>query len=115
MYRKYASVCSAIAKGYCATKTSEIAFLVYQASGPFINTQECPEYRDLVDKYQMGFNCENNNAKDLADKLFVLCKDDLLRKTMGLNSRRLAEDRFDRKKTYKEILELLKTANSKCR
>ena len=34
----------------------------YATSGlPVINTQENQEYRDLVDKYQMGFNCRNND------------------------------------------------------
>ena len=36
-------------------------------------------------------NCENNNPVDLAEKLLVLCKDEVLRKAMGQNSRKLAE------------------------
>lgn len=80
----------------------------YAAAGlPVINTQESQEYRDLIDLYMMGFNCENNNPTDLADKLMKLCQDENFRKTMAYNSRRLAEDRFDRKKTYQKIFELL--------
>lgn len=42
----------------------------YAAAGlPVINTQECEEYRNLVENYKIGFNCENNNANDLAEKL----------------------------------------------
>ena len=80
----------------------------YAAAGlPVINTQECPEYRNLVDEYQMGLNCENSNAQDLAEKIIMLCNNEILRKTMGKNNRRLAEERFDREKSYRKILELL--------
>lgn len=76
----------------------------YAASGlPVLNTQECPEYRKLISDYSAGLNCENNNPADLAEKLSVLCNDKVLRKTMGQNSRRMAEDRFDRKKIYHKI------------
>lgn len=80
----------------------------YASAGlPVINSQECIEYRNLVEEYQMGLNCENKNAEDMAEKLLKLCNDEALRKVMGENSRRLAEDKFDRKKTYKKIISLL--------
>ncbi len=81
----------------------------YAAAGlPVVNTQESPEYRSLVDEYQMGLNCKNNNAEDLAKKLLSLCKDESLRKLMSQNSRRLAEDKFDRSKSYEKISDLIK-------
>ncbi|WP_026691505.1 glycosyltransferase family 4 protein [Alteribacter aurantiacus] len=77
----------------------------YAAAGlPVLNTQESKEYRDLVKEFQMGFNCENNNAVDLADKLLKLYKDKQLRESMGDNSRKLAELKFDRSSTYQEII-----------
>lgn len=80
----------------------------YAAAGlPVINTQECLEYRNLVDEYQMGLNCENNNSKDLAINLLKLYEDKKAREIMGQNSRRLAEERFDRKKIYVNILNLI--------
>jgi glycosyltransferase involved in cell wall biosynthesis len=80
----------------------------YAAAGlPVLNTQECLEYRNLVEEYQMGFNCENNDPSDLADKLLKLCTDEGLRKTMGENSRKLAIERFDRKSTYERIVRVL--------
>lgn len=80
----------------------------YAAAGlPVLNSQECLEYRILVNEYQMGLNCENNNPTDLAKNLLKLCEDEDLRKTMGCNSRRLAVGRFDRKKSYLKILNLL--------
>lgn len=80
----------------------------YVAAGlPVINTQESPEYRRLVDEYQIGLNCENNNAANLAEQILKLYTDVSLRKYMGENSRKLAEEKFDRKNTYNEILSLL--------
>jgi len=80
----------------------------YAAAGlPVINTQECDEYRELVTNYNMGINCNNNDAKDVAMKIFQLYKNSELRKEMGLNSRRLAEERFDRETSYKSIIEII--------
>lgn len=80
----------------------------YSAAGlPVVSTQECPEYRELIDEYHFGLNCENNNAEDLAKKIMSLYDDISLRKLMGKNSRNLAEEKFDRSRTYKKIVELL--------
>ena len=65
-----------------------------------INTQEGKEYRALVRKYQMGFNCRNNDAYDVAKKISVLITNPELRKHMGENARKCARERFDRAKTY---------------
>ncbi len=81
----------------------------YAAAGlPVVNTQECIEYRNLVDEYEMGLNCNNNDAVDLANKIMVLLSDFELRKKMGMNSRKLAEDKFDRKNTYSSLIKLIK-------
>ena len=79
----------------------------YAASGlPVLNTQECLEYRNLIDEYKMGINCKNNDSNDLAEKLEILIKDKNLRKKMGQNARRCAEEKFDRAKSYQEIYEI---------
>ena len=76
----------------------------YAACGlPVINTQESEEYRNLVESYNMGFNCSNNDSNDLAEKLKTLINNDELRKEMGKNSRRCAEEKFDRKATYQSL------------
>lgn len=81
----------------------------YAAAGlPVLNTQECQEYRDLISNYNAGLNCVNNDPADLAEKLWVLCKSEMLRKVMGSNSRKLAEEKFDRLITYQKVLSLLK-------
>ncbi len=71
---------------------------------PVINTQECEEYRNLIEKYKIGINCENGNAVDVAQKIEILSKNKELREKMGNNNRKLAEEKFDRKNTYKEII-----------
>lgn len=77
----------------------------YAASGlPVISTQESEEYRKLVEDYDMGFNCENGNIGELADKLAALIKDPQLRKRMGKNARKCASEKFDRKRTYKHLI-----------
>lgn len=80
----------------------------YAACGlPVLNTQECPEYRQLVESYGMGFNCANSDAAGLADKLSCLMDDPALRRTMGQNARRCAEERFDRKNSYQALIEAI--------
>ena len=77
----------------------------YAASGlPVVSTQESEEYRNLIDEYQMGYNCRNNDAEDLAQKLKMLADDSELRARMGANARRCAEERFDRKTSYKKLI-----------
>lgn len=74
----------------------------YAASGlPVVSTQESDEYRNLIEKYNMGFNCKNNDAVDLAAKIKLLIEDNEMRKKMGENARRCAEEKFDRNRTYK--------------
>ena len=80
----------------------------YAASGlPVLNTQDSSEYRKLVDQYHMGFNCLNGNARDLAEKLQLLIDDKALRQKMGRNARQCAEEKFDRRNSYKELLEAI--------
>lgn len=77
----------------------------YVAAGlPIVSTQESKEFRKLIDDYGMGFNCENGDAKDMAEKMGRLVCDKKLRLEMGKNSRRCAEEMFDRKFTYMKLV-----------
>lgn len=77
----------------------------YAAAGlPVINTQESEEYIQILNEYEAGFNCKNSNIEDIAEKIMLLCKDRGLREYMGNNSRKLAEEKFDRKHTYINII-----------
>lgn len=74
----------------------------YAASGkPVVSTQEAKEYKNLIDEYHMGFNCRNNDGYDLAENIKTLIDHKEMRKRMGMNARRCAEEKFDRKVTYK--------------
>lgn len=80
----------------------------YAASGlPVINTQENKEYKDLVEKYNMGFNVSNDDVKDLVNKLKLLCDNPNLRKEKGENARKCAHDLFDRGNSYKTIIKTI--------
>lgn len=80
----------------------------YSAAGlPVINTQECMEYRKLIERYDCGINCENGNEKDMAKAIYKLITNRALREKQGLSSRRLATELFDRKITYEEIVNVI--------
>lgn len=80
----------------------------YAAAGlPVVSTQESEEYRNLIEHYQMGFNCRNNDSGDLAEKIRRLIEDKDLRQEMGANARKCAEERFDRSCTYIKLIEMI--------
>ena len=61
----------------------------------------------MVEDYQIGYNVENGNPVELAEKIELLYKDEILRKRLGDNNRKLAEEKFDRARTYKEIKKII--------
>ena len=78
----------------------------YAAAGlPVINTQNSAEYRKLIEQYHAGYNCQNGNANDIADKIEILMNNKEERIRLGKNTRKLAEEEFDRNKTYQKIIE----------
>ena len=74
---------------------------------PVISTQENREYRQLVDLYKCGINCRVGNAQDVAEALIKLAKEPELRKKMGTNARKFGIEKFDRRETYKKIVEVI--------
>ena len=80
----------------------------YAAAGlPVINNQENNEYHELISDYECGINCKNNNIQDLHEAMLTLIKNKELRIKYGLNSRRLAEEIFNRDVTYRRIPEII--------
>lgn len=78
----------------------------YAAAGlAVVNTQECLEYRELLAKYRAGINCENQNIKSISNAIRRLAEDEELRVKMGKGNRNLAEDYFDRSKSYARLLD----------
>lgn len=84
----------------------------YAASGiPVINSQESLEYRKLIDDYNMGLNCNNGDADDMAEKIEQLISNETMRIEMGKNAHRCAEEKFDRKNSYKKIIDVILEGN----
>ncbi len=82
----------------------------YAASGiPVVNSQECPEYRKLVEDWNMGFNVECENPGDMAEKIACLVEDKELCTEKGVGSRTCAEAKFDRAHSYSQIIEVIET------
>ena len=80
----------------------------YAAAGlPVVSTQECPEYRKLLETYGCGINCPPEDASSVADALEKLLKDPQLRKEMRQRSRQMAEGCFDRATTYQQIVTII--------
>lgn len=95
-----------IRKGAAASIINKVGD--YAAAGlPVINTQECEEYRKLVDDYQIGCNVENDDIEEIAYRIEFLYKNEEFKKSLGRNNRILAEEKFDRRITYKEIVRLI--------
>ena len=59
---------------------------------------------NLLDEYKCGINCGVESVEDVANAIERLINDEALRVEMGKNSRKLGEERFDRKKSYKNIV-----------
>ena len=75
----------------------------YAAAGlPVVNTQECPEYRNLIESYKCGINCEVNSIAQVEEALKDLIENPQKRKQMGSRSRKMAEELFDRRSSYQQ-------------
>lgn len=80
----------------------------YAAAGiPVINSQECKEYRSLVEEFAMGLNVECENAVDMALKIARLIEDRELSVRLGQGARKCAEAKFNRVFTYPEIIQAI--------
>lgn len=95
-----------IVKGAAQSIINKVAD--YAAAGlPVLNTQENLEYRNLIENYEIGFNCINQDSDDLAKKIVNLIINPVMMKKFGENNRKLAEEKFDRSVTYKLIADII--------
>ena len=80
----------------------------YVTSGiPIVSTQESEEFRKLIDEYKMGINCTNGDMNALANAIIFLAENPEERMIMGNNARKCAEERFDRRKIYENIIDII--------
>lgn len=79
----------------------------YAAAGlPVINTQSNPEYRELVEKYGCGINCECSDSVGVAEAVKYLLNHKKESVIMGQAARNLAEEKFNRTFSYRKIYQL---------
>lgn len=80
----------------------------YAAAGiPVVNTQENLEYKNILEEYNAGINVKNESFIDTANAIETLYNDKRIRIKYGENNRKLAEEKFDRKKTYNQIVKII--------
>ncbi len=80
----------------------------YVSAGiPIINVQKDQEFNDLLKAYDAGLTCVPGDINALAKAIKVLAEDEEIRKRLGKNSRKLAEEKFDRKNSYQEIIDVI--------
>ena len=95
-----------IIKGAAQSITNKVGDYAF-AGRPVVNTQECDEYRTLIDTYQCGINCTPGDSVDVAHAIGRLINDKSLRERMGENGRRLGLEKFHRPVSYNAIIKLL--------
>lgn len=81
----------------------------YLAAGKaMINTCMSPEFRNKVQEDGFGVNIEPEDVKILANAIEDLYNNEDKRLEMGKKARQIAEEQFDRPKSYKKIEELIR-------
>lgn len=82
----------------------------YLAAGkPMINTCMSPEFRAKVEHDGFGINIEPEDVNVLADAVERLYRDKNICLEMGKRARQIAEEQFDRPKSYRKIVSLIET------
>ncbi|MBR3181961.1 MAG: glycosyltransferase family 4 protein [Eggerthellaceae bacterium] len=78
------------------------------ASIPMINTGSSPEFRAKVENDGFGLNVPAENPEALAEAMLKLADNENLRAQMGALGRKIAEEQFDQKRSYLEIVSLIR-------
>lgn len=101
-------VVNPIIKGAAQSITNKVGD--YALAGlPVVNSQECQEYRDIIEEYKCGINCMPGDSYSIADAIQKLIENPDLRKEMGNNSLRLGKEKFDRRTSYLRIVDLIES------
>lgn len=80
----------------------------YLASGkPMINTCSSIEFKNKVEKDNFGINIEAENVEELEKAILELYQNEELAQNLGKNARKVAEEEFDREKSYYKIVEMI--------
>ena len=101
---------NAISKGAQQSITNKIGD--YVAAGlPVLNSSLNKEFCDIVTNRKIGYNYAPEDADTLADLIESLYNNNDLRRVFGVNSRKLAEEKFDRRTSYQEIYSVVEAAS----
>lgn len=77
----------------------------YLSAGlPLLNSCEQIEIKNLVEDENVGINYKSGDIESLQDALKTMISDREKMKQYGKNARKLAENRFDRNKSYQNIV-----------
>lgn len=80
----------------------------YLAAGaPIINSCVSQEMQSMIESYEIGMNYEAENTESAVNAILSFYLDGQQTKQICQNCRRLAEEKFDREKTHRELAELL--------
>lgn len=80
----------------------------YAAAGvPVINTQNCEEYRQLLVEYNCGISITSGDVHEFANALWELYGNENKRLEMNKNARRLYDDKFNRRKRYPKLMNMI--------
>lgn len=80
----------------------------YLASGkPMINTCSSIEFKTKVEKDNFGISIEAENVEELEKAILKLYENKELAQNLGKNARKIAEEEFNREKSYYKIVEMI--------
>jgi glycosyltransferase involved in cell wall biosynthesis len=100
---------NAISKGALASVTNKIGDFLF-AGLPVINSCENKEVMELVEGAGIGFNYKPGDYNKCAEYIALLFHQKQTTRQLGTNSRRLAESKFDRRKSYPALYQLIEDA-----
>lgn len=79
----------------------------FAAGKPVINSCVSREMQCMIAENNVGINYEAESVESAVDAVIQLYHNERLRDEMGKNARHLAEEKFDRKRTHGELVDLL--------
>lgn len=82
----------------------------YFSSGkPVLNCGSCQEMKDLVAEYDAGINYIAEDVESLRESILELMCDKEGTLQKGINARKLAVEKFDRKKSHQAIIQMIES------
>lgn len=86
----------------------------YFAAGvPMLNSCKNEEMKWLIDEFKTGYNYEAENVDAFVEKVMLLYNNRDYCIEAGVNAKKLAEERFDREKSYVEIIRTIDSVQYK--